>query len=148
MIENKFANFKNKWYTPPRPIYDLEEEYLESKAYVIALTATLLSQNGYDFYSALSAFYKSEDVYDDLSDWKNNGNFLTSNNCYDSLCEELGIQPIGYDFAKIGNKKILQQIRFVLELEQKRLAQNKQGFEFFVEDAETIQKEIRERGLN
>lgn len=148
MTENKFANFKNSWYTPPKSIYDSEEEYLELKSCIIALTATLLSQNRYDFYSALSVFYKSEDVYDNLSDWENNGCFLTSNDCYDALCEERKIQPIGYNCEKIGNRKILEQIKFVLKLEQKRMSEQKTGYEFFVENEGTIKEAIKEENLD
>lgn len=147
MAEGKFADFKDRWYTPPKSIYNSEEEYLELKSCIIAITTTLLSQNRYDFYSALSVFYKSEDVYDNLSDWENNGCFLTSNDCYEAICKEHRIQPVEYDFERIRNPKILEQIKFVLELEQKRLAEKKQGYEFFVENESAIQKAIEEKNL-
>ena len=147
MTEEKFAKFRNKWYKEPAPVWSTEEMYLESKASSIALLTSLLSQNNYDFYTALETIYKSEDVYDEISDWKGEGCLYFVEDYYDDLCEELEIQPVEYDFEKIRNPKILEQIKFVLELEQKRLAEKKQGYEFFVENENAIQKAIEEKNL-
>lgn len=148
MTENNFVSFKNKWYKEPVPVWDSEKEYLKTKASSVTLLASLLSQHGHDFLASLKKIYKSEDVYDEISDWKGEGCLYFVEDYYDDLCEELKIQPLGYDFARIENRKILEQIKFVLELEQKRLAQGKQGYEFFVENEKAIQKAIDDNTLN
>lgn len=86
MTENNFASFKNKWYKEPAPEWNSEKGYLKTKASSITLLASLLSQHGYDFYTSLSLIFKSEDVYDDISDWKGEGCLYFVEDYYDDLC--------------------------------------------------------------
>lgn len=132
------AEFKDKWYVPPKFTWGSELQYLRQKAMSIALVATLLSQNKYDFFSALEVIYLSENVYDEISDWKGEGCLYPEETYYDDICEELQIIPKDYDFKKISNKKINDQINFVLNLEKQRYDSKCSGYEYFERYKEEI----------
>lgn len=147
MKGSNFKNFKNKWYVSPPNTWNSEKDYLPSKILVIPLVTTLLSQNGYDFFSALEAIYLSDEVYDEISDWKGEGCLLFAEEYYDNLCNELEIQPQGYDFRKIANLKIKEQKSFVSDIEYSRYNAGLSGWDFFIQHREEIKNKIEEENL-